>query len=559
MCRENRVALWSVLALLGLGSVGVSAAPSAVRPAVRPDAGSLTRELPTGVEAPSRGVDALPETADRPAQSLDATHKIAIRAVRITGNQSIAEPELQALVADALGRELTLDELDEVARRLTRHYRNAGYLLARAYLPAQEIKDGVVEMAILEGRLGKLSIDNQSGLSDSAVTARLSGLKEDKALSGPALERDILLLSDLPGSEVSATLKPGGSVGTTDLDVRLSPQGPYAGSLELDNYGNRNVGEWQPGGSLTVANLTGLGDTLSLRALASTGMRYARAAWQLPIGSAGTQLGAAWSEMRYTLGNDFSALDAHGTASIGSLYVLHPFIRSRIANLNGQAMLERKRLADDIDATDTRSRKSLNVWTLGLSGDQIDGLLDGGLSQVSISLASGQLDLDADNGVLDRAGHRTAGAFTRINLSGSRTQRLVGDFSLYANVRAQATNKNLDSAEKMALGGPQAVRAYPQGEAAADDAWLASLELRYALINEWQANLFYDSARGKLNHAPIAADGDNTRRLAGYGIGLARNAKDFSLQLAVAWRDGSQPTSDVDRQPRAWLVATQRF
>lgn len=541
----------SALAVLTV-STSVLAAP--------PDAGSLLESVKPLPVLPARGAGALPDEAGRPPLKLDTTARIAAKVIRVSGTRAFSAAEIEALVADAAGREITLADLHGLADRITRHYRGAGYLLARAYIPAQDIKDGQVEIAVLEGRLGKLRIDNQSRLADADIAAYLSPLREDEAVDGSALERHLLLLNDLPGIEVKSTLKPGASVGATDLDVRVGAGSPYSGSVELDNFGNRYTGGQRVAGSLTIASPTGRGDALALRALAADGMRYGRIAYQLPINHLGTQMGAAYSEMHYKLGQDFSDLEAHGTARIGSLYLLHPFLRSRSANINGQLSYDHKALDDRIDASGTKTAKRLAVWTLGISGNRIDGLGGGGQSVWSLAYVGGRLHLDADSASLDAAGHRTAGAYGKFTLNLTRQQSLFGDLSLYANVQAQHAGKNLDSSEKMILGGAQAVRAYPQGEAPADDAWLATLELRYAPTANWQVSLFHDAAEGRLNHDPIAADTHNVRRLSGSGLSLAyAQPGSFSVQMSVAWRDGKEPTSDTDRNPRAWLQLVKHF
>ena len=307
--------------------------------AAPPDAGILMPETRTPLPLPRQDSNVLPAPPERPAMTRDSTVKIPVTAIRLTGARSIPETALAPLVADAIGRELTLADLDAIALRLTQHYRDAGYLLARAYLPAQEIKDGSVEIAMLEGRLGQLSIDNQSGLSSPRADAYLANLQHGEAVHAGNLERDLLLLSDLPGVDVKSTLRPGASVGTTDLDVRLTAKAPYSGSVELDNYGNRSNGEWRGSGYLVLGNLAGLGDSLAIRAIAQENLTYGRLAWQTPINGAGTQAGAAWSQMRYELGKDFADLDAHGRATIGSLYLLHSVIRSRQANLDGNSSM----------------------------------------------------------------------------------------------------------------------------------------------------------------------------------------------------------------------------
>src|SRR6185369_13543223 len=148
-----------------------------------------------------------------------------------------------------------------------------------------------------------------------------------------------------------------------------------------------------------------LGDTLTLRGLSSgAGMNYGRLAYQLPVGPLGTQAGLAWSRMHYELGDDFKALHAHGDASIASAYLLQPLLRSRRSNLNGQLSYEHKSLDDRVEATSTVTDKTLDVWSLGLSGDRLDGLLGGGATQYNASLVAGNLRLDPTTAALDTAG-----------------------------------------------------------------------------------------------------------------------------------------------------------
>ncbi len=122
----------------------------------------------------------------------------------------------------------------------------------------------------------------------------------------------------------------------------------------------------------------------------------------------------------------------------------------------------------------------------------------------------------------------------------------------------QWAGKNLDSSEKFVLGGAYGIRAYPQGEAAGDEGWLATAELRHRLSRYLQWSLFYDAGGIDINRKPFAA-GANSRHLSGYGIGLAANWGGLTVKADVAWRGDEAPTSDRDRQPRTWAMAGWRF
>ena len=98
-----------------------------------------------------------------------------------------------------------------------------------------------------------------------------------------------------------------------------------------------------------------------------------------------------------------------------------------------------------------------------------------------------------------------------------RLQSLPGPFSLYASIRGQVASKNLDISEKMELGGAYAVRAYPEGEAYADQGYVLTVEGRMLLpriLDEQTGQMhlvgFVDTGSVTLNKNPWFA-GQNTQ------------------------------------------------
>lgn len=557
----NRIDASSYLTLPGLASIlflGFSTPHGWAQ--TPPGAGQLLDQMRTPLPAAAPAASALP-TVTPPALTTDLQGlRVRVTAVSVTGAQAYASSELQALVADLLGTERSLADLQRAAARITQHYREQGYLLARAYLPEQDLGDGRVEIRVLEGRLGAVRLDNSSTQPDTFVQQRLQALVPGQALQAPSLERGLLLLADTPGLAVRSSLRPGASVGTSDLDIVVREGARVSGDVSMDNQGSRASGRERVGGGVTFNNPLGLGDALQLRGLTSgRGLNFARVAYQLPVGAAGTRLGASYSALNYKLGEDFAALDAHGTARIASVFLTHPFIRSRMVNLSGQLALEQKELDDRIDLTDTVSQRRLDNLTFGLSGDRAD-MAGGGATQGSLSLTLGTLSLDASSAALDAQGLRSQGGYAKVNMWLRRVQALYPGLQLHAQWSAQLAGDNLDSAEKMTLGGANGVRAYPQGEAASDDAWLANLELRYSVAAGGQALLFYDAAHGRLSHAPLASTSANRRTLSGTGVGVRWNhAEGYSLLTTLAWRTSGSPTAEPDRRPRLWLQLGKSF
>ena len=211
-----------------------------------PDAGRLLQETRPAPSLPQREAPKI-EIEEAPAGQAPEGPLLHVARLRITGATVFTEAELHALVADGEGRELSLNGLRALADRVTQHYRNHGYLLARAYLPAQDVTNGEVKIAVLEGRLGEVSLDNPAGVAGAGL-APLAQLHPGEVAHRRALERNLLLLSDLPGVAVKSTLKPGATPGASDLLVEVAPGRRVTGSVDFDTFGDRFSGQYRVNG-----------------------------------------------------------------------------------------------------------------------------------------------------------------------------------------------------------------------------------------------------------------------------------------------------------------------
>jgi len=253
------------------------ALPLAAWAAPVPDAGRSMRDIESvrpalpPAPAPELDLPSMPQPAAPAAAEsggADAA-RLEVSGFRLDGNQAFGDDLLLPLLDDLKGKALTLAELRAAAGRLSAFYQERGYLLARAYLPPQDIEHGVVLIRVQEGRYGEVVLDNRSRTLDAAIRAPLSRLHPGDAVQGDALEQTLHLLADMPGIAVRGTLRPGTQPGATDLVVEAAPGPLVDGSLEADNYGSVYTGEYRLGGSLGINSPLRLGDRLDLRLLSS--------------------------------------------------------------------------------------------------------------------------------------------------------------------------------------------------------------------------------------------------------------------------------------------------
>lgn len=530
-----------------------------------PNAGSQMQQIPpapTPLRAPPK-VDI--QQGNTPAMSVAETRKIHVKRLHVTGAQSFTQAELIAATGFLPGSDLTLVELRAMIVKIADHYHQHGYFIAQAYLPPQEITNGDVAIVVVEGQYGRVSLNNQSTLANSVAESRLAGLQPGDAVTAGPLEHRLLLLADLPGVRVKSTLLPGAAVGASDLIVDIQPGPRVNGSVDADNAGNRYTGENRVGATVNLNNPTGRGDVVSLRALTSgRGFDYARAAYQMPIGKA--TAGVAYSRMNYRLGREFAGLDASGSAEVVSLYGSYPLIRSRTSNLYAGLALDGKKFRDDrpFNLGATREDKRAQVAMGSLYGDHLDR---SGFSTYSLVWSSGNIDLQTPAVRLsDAATAQTQGHFQKLGFSASRLQRLTDTLALYAGINGQWASKNLDTSEKIELGGMYAVRAYPEGESYADEGYVLNLEIRKllpkfsALPGQIQVIGFVDTGTVTLNKKPWDS-ADNTRTLSGTGLGLHwSEANNFLVRAYISRKLGNEEaTSAPDRSSRFWIQAVKYF
>ena len=531
-----------------------------------PSAGGQLQQIPRVPEMPAKMPPVQVAPPITPSAAPQSGTVFVVKQLNVMGATAYSVAELQSVAGFESGREISLPTLYEMAEKITNHYRQDGYLVARAYVPAQEVKDGAVTITVLEGKYGQVALNNTSSLDSQVPSNLMTGLKPGDVIEKEALEERLLRLSDLPGVEVRSTLVPGASVGLSDLIVEVKPGALISGSVDIDNAGNRYTGENRIGATVHLNNPTGHGDVATLRALTSgSGLRYGRVAYQTPWGLG--RIGLAYSELRYDLGHQFEALNANGQARIATIFGDYPLIRSRNTNLYMGLTLEAKDFEDRLDAIPYLNEKKVQVATATLRGDHRDAWWGGGLNNYSLAWSTGHLDIHTPVArALDAETARTDGHYNKLAWAVSRVQQVTPTVTVLASLNGQMASKNLDVSEKMELGGMYGVRAYPEGEAYADEGYLATVEVRKRL--DWPSlsnsqihvSAFIDAGAVKLNHSPWAA-GDNRRQLSGAGLGAYwTKARDFSIKAFYAWKLGSEDAlSAPDKSGRFWIQAVKYF
>jgi hemolysin activation/secretion protein len=496
--------------------------------------------------------------------------KTDVKAFRFTGLTVVSEAELQAEVKSYLGPDKTFDDLQSAADAVSEYLQRKGYIVGQAFLPEQKIDNGIVEIAVLEGRLGQVRVDMDDNVrvSRSMIEGLLTPLKPGTVLHRDVVERSLFLVSDLRGLTVRSIVEPGSVPGTSNIVLKIAAAKLVDGTVELDNHTSRFTGDARLGGSVNINSPFYRGDLLSFRGLlgipnGGADQDFGRISYLTPIGNYGSKIGLAYLRLNYRIGTElFSGAGLRGRSEVKSLFGLHPIVRTRNLNLFAQAAYDMRDFTDERRASASVSERDTKVLGLSLVGDSRDAFLGGGINNFSFGTTFGDLDINTPAVLaadLSAAGHNTQGRYNRINFSASRLNSLFEKTVAFVSYSYQYASKNLDASEKIGLGGPNGVRAYAVGEATSDEAHLFTAEVRRTLPQpsfmpgSLVGLAFFDWAHGRVNKNPLALEIPiNQRTLSGVGLGLTwTRTEDFLVRTTLAWRLTGSPISDPeDKKPR---------
>jgi len=519
-----------------------------------------------------------PDLPDRPATPLRELGKpsddLAIDVASYSVDDSAPEAlkrALPGLTAPYVGKGKSYEDLVNATSAVTRFLqRDLGYYLGYAFLPEQTPANGVIRIAVLEGRLDEVILNwpDKMPVQREVVERYLAHLKPGSILRVRDVERVVFLVNDLRGITTRFEVKPGRTPGTASLVVTPTPEARITSRAEFDTAGSRYSGIERASVLSTINSPAGRGDGLVLNALSSLngGLQFALAGYTLPVGSDGLKIGGSLSYVNYRLDPVALPLGLNGTASTITGYGLYPFVRSRNLNLFGLVSVDAQDFDDRQSKTGLASKKKINSLQASVSGDVRDDLLTGGIDTYEVSVLRGRLSLDRF-----AQGNDTPPDFTLARLGATRLQNIVTDRLLaYMSVRAQVSANNLDNVEQFQLGGPDRVRAFAPGEATGDEGVVGTLELRLLPPEQWFGRIsrelvfsaFVDA--GKINFRrspPQTADFVRTASLSGWGLGgVWERANNFSLRAYLAWPISGKAVNDPDvKKPRVYATASKAF
>lgn len=484
---------------------------------------------------------------------------------------------------------MTVGELQEAANLVRDAYRKAGYPVAQAFIPAQEVKDGVVKVSVLEGVLGGVVVEKNTLYSEKLIKQGAQDVV-GKPVRIASLESSLMKINDYPGMDVLGVLRPGKQVGEAELVLNAQNEDPYEYFVTADNHGTVATGQSRVFAGASANNLLGWADRLdvvALRTFSPSDSLYGSTYYEAQTPVPSLRAGGGYSVNGYDVGKAYTPLPVTGKTEQWDAYLLNSWKRSRQLSLSSRFNLASRYAQVRDDATNALiNRDRLTVASAGLDADFVDARFHGvnhlgATYSKGINGVFGAMDEDGKTagGVFSSRqggdGKYAGGNFRKVATNYTRVQTLPFKSELQLRANTQYSKDMLVSLEQFSLGGPHSVRAYPVGEFQFDKGWFASAEwfLRAPFIAEKDAfggrkwgdilrvSAFFDYAGG-INNNPTALEvtnGTDKVELSGAGLGVELNVpKAFFVKVEAA-----TPVSHYDasnrHNPQYWLSAGLQF
>lgn len=476
--------------------------------------------------------------------------RFVVNAFDVRGTTVFSPQRLKRVVERFVDMELNLYDLNRAADDLTRYYHDRGYALARAYVPAQVVRDGVVRIEVVEGRIGAARFSGARRYDTDFLAARLPNMTPGTLVTTERLESDLLRLNELPGLGARVVLSPGSETGTTDADVQIEEQ-LISGSATASNFGRRDTGQNRVEVALNVNAPFGRGDRLTWNGIATQQalVKYWKLGYSVPVDTEGMRLGVDVSRTSYDVAGQFANLGIAGTMKTAQVELVTPLKRTR-GDSRTLTLGVRRSHSSQLALGVPISQGQLQLFSAVYAATLVH-------ADASITNASIRLD---SNFRKNTNGTDQDKVFARYDLDVNHIAPFSSRWDLYLRGNLVFSRHTLPDTEKFSLGGPASVRGFRPSEVRGDTGWLATIELRHPFQFAevmGQARLFGDS--GKVVYKlPGYKDSTNTLTSAGIGATLFLG-KNLAASADLAKSTGSSRAAGDGRGNRAWVSLHASF
>jgi hemolysin activation/secretion protein len=525
----------------------------------------LEQRFKKPVQPKSKSAPTIPETEKPIALKEMEKIRFVLKKINIEGSTVYAQNLFNRWQKNILNKNVSLALIYKFAEKITKKYRDDGYLLSRAIVIPQEIENGEVTIQVIQGHIGNILVRGPIVGTKAFIKASGKQLLQSSPLLAKDLERYLLLIDDLPGVTVESVLLPSkDQPGASELILSLKHK-KYGANGGIDNRGSKFNGPVQLKSGASANSTLGFYEKLGIQGIMTSQpdeLQYLSGFGEFAVSTEGTKLSVTTSISRSEPGASLKVYQVEGESNTFSLGLSHPFIRSRKENLKGSLNITSRNSQTKL-LGEILSKDNLRVIDFGFSYDFLDRFF--GVNIINATLSKG-LDMfgatETGSSNLSRSdGHSD---FTKLSGDLLRLQQLGEGWSLLTSLTWQYAFERLLSSEEFGLGGPQLIRAYNSSEITGDQGYGLKFEIQKGIKTDWdylksyQPYFYIDHGSVFLKNPSSTSQKEES--LTALGLGTRGNITDWlSGYIEIGLPLSKDVGTEGNKNPRAFFGLTAHY
>lgn len=464
-------------------------------------------------------------------------------------DEKLNEKELGELLIPYIGKKITFNELSHISRQIEREIKKKGVLLVNVVIPPQNFSTGRIRVNVLQARFDSVVLQNKTSVSNSRLTEMINKyLIANEIIKSDNFERLAYLLNELSGVHATITLIPGSKAGTSSVFVDAVKEKDLF-FIQSDNYGNDVIGKerLQVGGYFNSP--LGIGDrfSLSINGTYNKGEISGEVIdYNFPVNNNG--LRGWFNNSRLDYKYYFMDSRFQGYSNSFSYGIDFPATRNNKWQTDYSISAEHSKMVDNYNGIFSYAGKKGRKQK-----DTINGTFKGILNLEANGIIYFDFGTYLSRVVYkDKASEFWNGSDLR-NTNEPRTTHIYDvqynyplpyAMSIKARANGLFSNGNLDSSQKLILGGPNGVRGFDGDKHLVDSGYIISTEFskfyHENLFNtDIKLSIYHDYGWGYFNKNNTLTNGrrindNNIQKLSSLGVGLSASANEIGV-IDMQW------------------------
>lgn len=499
-----------------------------------------------------------PETASPATEATAEDSMFDVLEYRVLGSKVLTPLAIQQALYSHLGPRKTIADVEVARTALESAYRAAGYSTVFVDVPEQTVDRGIVRLQVTEGKLDRVRVSGARYFSNRQILSRVPALKAGDVPHFPEVQQQLASLNRVtPDRSVTPVLRAGRFPGTVDVELKVTDDLPFHGSVDFNDRYTADTTELRAGITLGYDNLWQRAHSASLQyqvAPREPDEAAVLAATYIARPEAGRTILALYAVDSSSDVATVGTLSVLGKGNIFGMRAIRPFgpVGKYFHNLT--LGLDLKDFDENIRLTEEDGLATAIKYTTWSASYAFGWNAAKSTSELAFGANWGMRGLGNDDAEFEEKRFKARANFGYLTGSLRHTRNVFGEAQFVTRLGWQYANAPLISNEQFSIGGATSVRGYLEAERLGDIGANLSLELhspslvKGERVQDWRVFGFVDA--GSVSIEQPLPDQISRQRLASAGVGMlftGFGGLQAELEWARALRDGANVVDGEDR------------